>query len=299
MSEKFDVDFGEFLYNRLPPIYREEDSNNYYTLERFISALNAGGFQTIIDSLNGLDSLIDIDAIPSEYLIHVSRLFGYEYNTLDDETYNPVLPDWFIRRLLSNIISLQKKKGTKSAINFIARELSGFKSSIIENKDFNAEQISLTGWNINYNNRKNFILNLSAPSETSRLQEKEDAVAYAIKDFLGIWSQAYIITTYWYEDSRNILNSCSESGDKLTINEVTTETKSVVSVANEGSDVVKITDPNTSESKTFNNKNVLGGENCCILGRQQYTLGTGGFLLNHATHYDIVKEDGKPDKIYF
>jgi hypothetical protein len=296
MANKFDVDFGEFLYNRLPEIYRTEDANNSYTLEKFLDVLNEGGFKTIIDKLNGLDNLIDIDNIPAEYLKHTCSLFGFDYSTLDD-SYNPVLPEWFIRRLLSNIMPLLRKKGTKSCINYIARELTGFKSSVIENKDFTDDDVSITGWDRSFNNRKNFILNLSAPEETSLIGEKEDAVAYAIKDFLQVWSQCYIITTYWYQDDRDIVGS--ESDEINSITETNTETKTVASISTD-TDTLSVTELDTTQdSHTILQKDYTGGENRSLIGGTTYCIGTGGFLLNHISYYDIVKEDGKHDVYLF
>lgn len=297
MSMKFDADFGEFLYNRLPSIYRSEDANNSFTLERFLDVLNSGGFQTIIDKLNGLDNLIDLDNVPAEYLRHVASLYGFDYSTLDDTTYNPVLPEWFIRRLIANMIPLLRKKGTKSCINYIARELSGFKSTIIENKDFTDEQVATTGWTRSFNNRKNFILNISAPEETSSIQEKEDAIAYAIQSFLQLWSECYIITTYWYQDDRDIVGS--ETDEINTITEVTNENRGLVTPSLEA-DTISVTEMDTTQyDHTLTQKDYTGGENRGIIGTVGYYIGTAGFILNHVSYYDIVKIDGQEDKYLF
>lgn len=206
-------DFAEYLYNRLPKIYRNTDRD--FILQRFIETFVEGGFNIVINDMVNLPDLLDVDKCPKKFLPLLSKMYGYEYSE--------ELPELFQRRLLKNIVEMYKRKGTKSVVKFIARELSGFETELIENKDFTDNEIELTGWDIQFKHYRNFVLKLKAPFETSMLNAKEDAVRLIIKDFLPTNSNVFIITSYWFEEQDSFENRIVEDMMKEVIHEYNEE----------------------------------------------------------------------------
>lgn len=157
--------------------------------------------------------LIDIDKCPIEFLPQLCAMYGYEY-TLE-------LPELFQRRLLKYIVELYKRKGTKSVVRFIARELSGYESEIIENKDFTPYDVEVTGWTVEFRNYRNFILKLTAPYGNYNMASREEIVVKLVNQFLPTNSQAFIITSYWFDDESNFIPISKDFGEYDTIVDVT------------------------------------------------------------------------------
>lgn len=120
------IDFGEFLYKRLPEVYRTADSEIGvdYTLKRYLSALDEGGIQTLFSEMFSLYDLFDVYKCPREVLPLLGRLLGYNYiEEVDERTQ---------RKIISNLAELYKRKGTKSVVKFISREFTGGDTKMVE-----------------------------------------------------------------------------------------------------------------------------------------------------------------------
>lgn len=201
MSNKYNSSFmSSYLYNRLPQVYRNYDDQEL--LKRFIDIFSEGGYTKVLNETNNIMDLLDVDKCPSKFLPLLCSFYGYEYNL--------EIPELFQRRLLKYIVDIYKRKGTKSSIKFIARELTGFESEIIENKDFDDEQIRITKWDKRFEHYRNFILKLTAPYEDSQLYNKEEIVVKIINNFLPTNSQVLVITAYWFSEERDITNKVVE-----------------------------------------------------------------------------------------
>lgn len=187
------MSFADYLYNRLPQVYRTSDTEQ--VLRRFIETFAEAGFDPLLQETMDIMNLIDVDKCPSEFLPLLCSYYGFEYTV--------EIPELFIRRLLKHIIELYKRKGTKSVVKFIARELTGFDSEIIENKDFDEELIEITHWDIRFEHYRNFVLKLNAPYEDSVLYNKEEIVKKLVTDFLPTNSQVLVITVYWFQEEYN------------------------------------------------------------------------------------------------
>lgn len=195
MGNKYNSSFlSSYLYNRLPQVYRNYDDQEL--LKRFIDVFSEGGYTQVLNETNDIMDLLDVDKCPSKFLPLLCSFYGYEYNL--------EIPELFQRRLLKYIVDIYKRKGTKSCIKFIARELTGFESEIIENKDFDEEQIRITKWDKRFEHYRNFILKLTAPYEDSQLYNKEEIVVKIINNFLPTNSQVLVITAYWFSEERDI-----------------------------------------------------------------------------------------------
>lgn len=198
---KYNADLmTHYLYNKLPSIYRTTDNENL--LRRFIEVFSEGGLTPLLNDANNIMDLLDVDKCPSQYLPLLCRVYGYEYSL--------EIPELFQRRLLKYIVDIYKRKGTKSAIKFIARELTGFDSEIIENKDFDEEQIRITKWDKRFEHYRNFILKLTAPYEDSQLYNKEDIVVKIVNQFLPTNSQVFVITAYWFREESEVTKDSIE-----------------------------------------------------------------------------------------
>ena len=191
---------ADYLYNRLPKVYQAEDKEQL--LRRFIDTFAEAGFNPLLQETLSITDLLDVDKCPSKFLPQLCSMYGYEY-TLE-------IPELFQRRLLKHIVEMYKRKGTKSVVKFIARELTGFESEIIENKDFNEEHIELTHWDKRFEHYRNFILKLTAPYEDSNLFNKEEIVVKIVNDFLPTNSQVLVITAYWFREETEVVKKTVE-----------------------------------------------------------------------------------------
>lgn len=194
------MNLADYLYDRLPKVYQAEDKEQL--LRRFIDTFVEAGFNPLLEDTTSITDLLDVDKCPSKFLPQLCSMYGYEY-TLE-------IPELFQRRLLKHIVEMYKRKGTKSVVKFIARELTGFESEIIENKDFTEEHIELTHWDIRFEHYRNFILKLTAPYEDSNLFNKEEIVVKIINDFLPTNSQVLVITAYWFKEETEIVKKSVE-----------------------------------------------------------------------------------------
>ena len=342
------VSFADYLYNRLPQVYRTSDTENL--LRRFIETFCEAGFDPLLQETVDMMNLLDVDKCPSEFLPLLCSMYGFEYTA--------EIPELYIRRLLKYIIELYKRKGTKSVVKFIARELTGFDSEIVENKDFTDELVEITKWDIRFEHYRNFVLKLNAPYEDSVLHNREEIMYKLLKDFLPTNSQVFVITVYWFKEDyeSNITESVDTmynvmfDGDftdliqkfeyedtEITFTqkeeeEVTTLTLNVLPMdslkVKEGRHTEISTTSKVSEESEFLDTYTDFNEEDLEVGRIYHkscdimtetsdevhtlnfgdgeTLDTNSFLnhsvplrTNGLVTWEIIKEQGKPDRIVF
>lgn len=120
------INFGNYLYNRLPEMYRREDAKDGidFALKRYLEVLDKGGLQLLFGELLTLYDLFDVDTCPKEVLPLISRLLGY--NFIDE------VDEFMQRKIVSNLVEIYKRKGTKSVIDFITREFTHFDTKVVE-----------------------------------------------------------------------------------------------------------------------------------------------------------------------
>ena len=232
LTRSLSVDFADYLYSRLPSVYRTTDFDKL--LYRFLQVFSEGGYNPVLQETMQIMDLLDIDKCPSKFLPRLCAMYGYEY-TLE-------LPEIFQRRLLKNIVEMYKRKGTKSVVRFIARELTGYDSEIIENKDFTPYDTEITGWTVEFRNYRNFILRLTAPYGNTNLSVREDVVVKLVHQFIPTNSQVFIITSYWFDEESDIV---SKSKDELLVDKV------VQAIKPENYDINRITPLKTLSSMLF------------------------------------------------
>lgn len=114
--------FGEKLYNRFPAKYKEDDALVDYALKKYFEAASEGGFNYIIDNINGLCKIIDPDSAPSKVLPKLFYQYGFEL-------FNGI-PEQYLRWLLPNISTLWGMKGSISILKYLTSSLTGIKTEV-------------------------------------------------------------------------------------------------------------------------------------------------------------------------
>lgn len=225
-------EFWKWLYDIYPEVYRVEDRlKGNYTLKRYLQAIDEGGVEPVFEETEKLLELIDIDKCPVEYLPYISKMLGFEY---DND-----IPEVFMRRLIKNLVSIYRMKGTKSAIRYIARELTGFEVEIVELQSrvfrtwssndhkemgdyktpttFKNGDTDMCGLKGDKYRNKNFILKLKAPENMSMLETKEELVENFLNRFIPYRSKMYLITAYYFEDEIDISSKVEEGKEQELI----------------------------------------------------------------------------------
>jgi phage tail-like protein len=111
-------EFTDYLYGRLPNIYRSEDAKRGLPLYKFITALGTdSGVEYIISKIEGIVGLVDPQKCPDEYLPLLCECFGIEY--LEDINKN------YHRKLVANIGELIRRRGTYSCAHYLVKALTG------------------------------------------------------------------------------------------------------------------------------------------------------------------------------
>lgn len=186
--------FGEYLYNRLPKVYRDYDveierlnvetqkKETFKTLQEYLYSFALGGFQPLLEDLEAIINLVDPFKCPSEFLPYLLRHFGLDY--IDD------IPEKFQRRLVQNVVTLYKKKGTIPAVAFLAKELSGFGVNIEEKSDGSIEFA---------------LIKLNAyEDEDAELLLAQDVIQRYIHLFLPAQTKSKIIVVYGFTENIHI-----------------------------------------------------------------------------------------------
>ena len=120
------INFADYMYSKLPEIHRILDNTPIAkkVLYRYLSALDEGALRRVFNSILILYDITNEDKCPKEVLPLLAKMLGYNYI---DEVEERVQ-----RKIIANLIELYKRKGTKSVINFIAREFTKGDVEVIE-----------------------------------------------------------------------------------------------------------------------------------------------------------------------
>ena len=258
-----DIDFGAYLYNSLPEIYRTADSGVYFTLRRFLDVLGEAGMKGVWKETLALADLIDVDKCPTKFLPQLSEMVGF--------TYSQDMPELLQRRLLKNIVEIYKRKGTASVIGFIARELTGFETEVIELQEkafrtwsdnlhpeyasyqpgrlFSAMNSDLTYMYGETYRHKSFMVRLTGAYEQGTSEVEDAVVREVIQRFLGTHATAYILTVYYFLDDKNVSEETVENWllEKLKTND--TELYVIGSQSMQNYDIMRLVELEESISK--------------------------------------------------
>ena len=193
---KISEQFGDYLYHRLPKVYRDydvaidrrvktdsgEEVKRFYTLQEYLYSFADGGFKPLLEDLEAIITLIDPMQCPEQFLPIMLQHFGLDF--IED------IPVKFQRRLIQNTVTLYKKKGTIPAVAFLARELSGFDVTIEETERGDVE-FALVKLNA-YEN------------EDAELLLAQEIVQRYIHLFLPTNAKAEVVVTYGFTEGIHI-----------------------------------------------------------------------------------------------
>lgn len=141
MAEISAEQLSDFAYQRLPDIYKVRDfeiDEERPPLLNFLKAmfLGSGGItkakkyqkgagEQILDVANKFTSIIDPENCPDNVFPYLLKSFGYDYDELIETQTFKGSNIYYQRKLLMNIGELYKRRGTMSAVKFMARTLTG------------------------------------------------------------------------------------------------------------------------------------------------------------------------------
>jgi phage tail-like protein len=110
----------ERVYSLLPRTYQYADIDTKHQLKRYLEILVQGGIFPTYDETKGLMTLIDFDRVPAKFLPDLASALGFEFPyDLDEQTQ---------RTYIKNAVISYKIKGTETALLFMIRELTRFKT---------------------------------------------------------------------------------------------------------------------------------------------------------------------------
>lgn len=179
----------EYLYNSLPSIYRDRDTN--LELKRYLDTLTDAGFERGLLEVDGIADLINPDKCPSKFLPYLCENFGI--------TYKYDVPEIFQRKLLKSISEFYKRKGSKSVIHFLARELSGLTVDIVEEE------------NPSGRDRKYFkVLMKVFEDDGDRLLVLQDVISRYVQEFVPVTVDIEVVVSYQELEMKNIKENVIE-----------------------------------------------------------------------------------------
>lgn len=112
--------FSPELYNRLPRFYHRYDNGD---LQKYIETLCEYGYGDIIDSINEFTNYIDPEKCPVGVLPIFCKCF--------EVPFSPDIDPKYIRKLLSNLGELRRRRGSLNCIRFLVRVLTGLEISVV------------------------------------------------------------------------------------------------------------------------------------------------------------------------
>ena len=160
------MDLKDFLYNRLPEIYRREDakvSPSPYPLRRFLDLLTEGGLQTVLNYIEDFRSIQNVDEFPKELLPLIAQQYGLEFPYDMDEASQ--------RKFIKVLPTLYANKGTEEAFKYLAREIFGEGTNLQANMAQKPVDMSDEDW-LNSDDWHKLLVYLEINGETLKLENK-------------------------------------------------------------------------------------------------------------------------------
>ena len=321
--------FGDRLYKSLPELYRAEDAEVNFALKRYLQALSEGGFAKVIEETNNILTLVDPERVDAKILPVLFKSYGLEI-------FNGV-PEMYLRKLLPMVSNLFSLKGSITSVEYLTALISGVKSSIEVSSDFKVDHAVDVILEMDYGAEQS--KELPDREQLLRIVREfvpffcnvtivysyffnEEARVYIQdiyhSDLVTYISGEQVIVKYADEEVvRKVKQVLSDNG-VFTSSEILkdnvldllhTDLASVkyldtliedVQVARQEAGTLKTEDSEhqavkmTEEDKlttTLVDFNSLVGDSNSVLNST--------FILNNVSSYDIIKETGKEDTVFF
>lgn len=269
-------DFGEKLYNTLPPRYREDDALVNFALKRYLTVLADGGFAKVIDELNGLLNLVDPDKVDSKILPILFSQYGLEI-------FNGI-PELYLRKLLPYVNYLFSQKGSITPVEFLTTLVSGVKTEISIG-DNTSSQVIRVNLEVDY-----------GKSENNTVPDRRQLIRI-IREFVPFFCDVTIVYVYFFLESLDITVAENEEFlkiynlfDDLTYLKAEEETTLVLKdlLLKEKGDINK----NPDELMDFISYDILYDEKSFIAGEQylpiNITFNTEDLISFSKNSYDEI-----------
>lgn len=275
--------FDKYLYQALPQVYRVMDlEEGELTFARLLDAMNQGGFVHTNNQIVQVLEMSQIDNCPENYLSIFAHSLGCDW--IED------MPLQYRRKFLNLIVRLYQSKGSRTSIEYLARELSGFEVDIIEN------DIPDEYWQEGDEKKRLFTIKLLAPEVDDPIQSKESEVTITkiIGRFVPVHSKYIVLVSYFYDEPHRL--KCSYTDTTNIVQDVGTNNKEVK------------TNINTTQSDKVVITYVVEEEKTKDLGLDTYVMCTNvvrcktsskeGRLTN-PSYIDKVKIGDTTEHIYY
>ena len=177
-------EFGEKLYNSLPPLYHVADEDVEYALKRYLSALADGGYAKVIEEINGFLTLVDPDKINEELLPILFQHYGFE-------AFNGI-PTLYLRKLLPLVSDIYNLKGTITAVEYLTSVVAGVKPTVGLDKEFSE------------NHTINVKLEMDYLDHQNDMPDK-DQLLRIIGEFVPFYCDLVLVYYYVYSDKNAII----------------------------------------------------------------------------------------------
>ena len=263
-------EFGEKLYNSLPPLYHVADEDVEYALKRYLSALADGGYAKVIEEINGFLTLIDPDKIDEELLPILFQHYGFE-------AFNGI-PTLYLRKLLPLVSDIYNLKGTITAVEYLTSVVAGVKSTVELNEEFSENHTINVNIEMDYVDRQNDM-------------PDQDQLLRIIGEFVPFYCDVLIVYIYIFEELGRI--SLTETDDTLSITENTTTVAKLL--ADEYEEIMRLVYDLDSEEVTLNTKSTFeeNSYSDSLTNKSYNQTDDGHFFYTNAIHsYDVIKTKG-------
>lgn len=199
MNSSIALKITDFMYNKLPKVYRRMDTQKQ--LYRYLQAIFEGGLKPTLEAIGNIITLIDPATCPAEFLPLLCEQFGLIY--LNE------VPEKFHRKLLRNIVHLYKIKGTIPCLEFLGRELSGYPCKVVEIAGKDEFELQIYTYD---------------DGEDPELLLVQDIINKYLNLFAPVFINCRVIVSYEFSDIMSIPNPTYNSDLKITelMNEVYT-----------------------------------------------------------------------------
>ena len=120
-------EIANYLYSRLPEVYRIQDEEVGGDLKTFLEILGGDvdyynssktGLEFTKEEILGIMNLLDIKLVPDEYLEIFGEMFGFPNSNFG-------LPLKYYRKIIGHIVLIYQQKSTLDIIKYVGKLLSG------------------------------------------------------------------------------------------------------------------------------------------------------------------------------
>lgn len=159
------MDIKDFLYDRLPELYRKYDAEQAspYPLKRYLDILTEGGLAELLKYIEDLRKIQNIDECPKEFLPLIAQQYGLDFPYDMDETSQ--------RKFIKVLPKLYANKGTEEAFKYLAREIFGEATNLKANMAQKPEEMADEEWQ-KLNDWQKLLVYLEIDGETLKLENK-------------------------------------------------------------------------------------------------------------------------------